>query len=238
MLSSVRQRTEGPDNASPTAVERLHPQGVYSPTVSPSKKAAEATPAPASSVETNLGQRLRDIRKARGLSLAGVAHSTSISPSFLSLVELGKSDITIGRLTRLAEFYKISFDELLGGAEAEELDIIRGHGRQLIHSPAEGIDIFMLTSSTRGTMLPMLLEFEPGAELAEYGKHRGEEFVHVIEGTLSLEVDGTEPRELKAGDSAYYSAERPHLFRNASSKKPLTLMCVDSPPPTLITDLS
>ena len=206
--------------------------------MSPTKKATQAPPAASSSVETSLGQRLRDIRKARGLSLAGVAHSTSISPSFLSLVELGKSDITIGRLTRLAEFYKISFDELLGGAEAEELDIIRGHGRQLIHSPAEGIDVFMLTSSTRGTMLPMLLEFEPGAELAEYGKHRGEEFVHVIEGTLNLEVDGAEPRELKAGDSAYYSAERAHLFRNASSKKPLTLMCVDSPPPTLITDLS
>jgi|SRR5579884_357334 len=224
---------------SPCACEWSHPEGVYSPTVSPSKKATEAPPAAVSgSVETSLGQRLRDIRKARGLSLAGVAHSTAISPSFLSLVELGKSDITIGRLTRLAEFYKISFDELLGGAEAEELDIIRGHGRQLIHSPAEGIDIFMLTSSTRGTMLPMVLEFEPGAELAEYGKHRGEEFVHVVEGTLGLEVEGAEPRELKAGDSAYYSAERPHLFRNASSKKPLTLLCVDSPPPTLIADLS
>lgn len=206
--------------------------------MSTSKKAPEAQlpPAPAT-VETNLGQRLRDIRKSLGLSLAEVATATTISPSFLSLVELGKSDITIGRLTRLAEFYKITFDELLGGAEAEELDIIRGHGRQLIHSPAEGIDIFVLASSTRGTMLPMLLEFEPGAELAEYGKHRGEEFVHVLDGTLILDVDGAEPRELKAGDSAYYSAERPHLFRNASNRKSLTLMCVDSPPPTLTSNL-
>lgn len=206
--------------------------------MSPRKRAPAAEPQPAStSVETNLGQRLRDIRKELGLSLTEVASATAISPSFLSLVELGKSDITIGRLTRLAEFYKITFDELLGAAEAEELDIIQGHGRQLIHSPAEGIDVFMLTSSTRGTMLPMLLEFEPGAELAEYGKHKGEEFVHVIDGTLILDVDGAEPRELKSGDSAYYSAERPHLFRNPNGKKSLTLMCVDSPPPTLTTDL-
>ena len=202
------------------------------------KKAPEAELSTATTaVETNLGRRLRDIRKDLGLSLAEVASATTISPSFLSLVELGKSDITIGRLTRLAEFYKITFDELLGGPEAEELDIIRGHGRQLIHSPAEGIDVFMLASNRRGAMLPMLLEFEPGAELAEYGRHKGEEFVHVIDGTMILDVDGAEPRELKSGDSASYSAERPHLFRNASGKTSLTVMCVDSPPPILSADL-
>jgi transcriptional regulator with XRE-family HTH domain len=182
--------------------------------------------------ELNLGLRLREIRKARRLSLADVANATEISPSFLSLVELGKSDITIGRLTRLAEFYKISFGDLLGGSDAGEVDLVEGRGRQLIHSPAEGIDVFLLTSNTRRTMMPMLVEFMPSAELAEYGRHDGEEFVHVLEGSLVLELEGSAPRLLVAGDSAYYSAERPHLFRNASATEPLTLMCVDSPPPT------
>jgi quercetin dioxygenase-like cupin family protein len=48
-----------------------------------------------------------------------------------------------------------------------------------------------------------------------------------------LELEGAEPRLLETGDSAYYSAERPHLFRNASSKKVLRAVCVDSPPPTV-----
>lgn len=184
------------------------------------------------STELTLGSRLREIRTARRLSLADVATATAISPSFLSLVELGKSDITIGRLTRLAEFYRISFGDLLGGADGGDVDLVRGHGRQMIHSPAEGIDVYLLTSSTRRTMMPMLLELEPSAELAEYGQHAGEEFVHVLEGSLVLEVEGAEPRALAAGDSAYYSAERPHLFRNGSATDPLTLICVDSPPPT------
>jgi quercetin dioxygenase-like cupin family protein len=79
----------------------------------------------------------------------------------------------------------------------------------------------------------MLLVFEPSAELAEYGRHEGEEFVHVIDGSMVLELEGAEPRLLETGDSAYYSAERPHLFRNASSKKVLRAVCVDSPPPTV-----
>jgi transcriptional regulator with XRE-family HTH domain len=178
----------------------------------------------------NLGAALRAIRTSRRLSLAEVGEATQISPSFLSLVETGKSDITIGRLTRLAEFYKVSFADLLGGAEAKDADVVRSSERRLIHSPAEGIDVFLLTSDTRRTMMSMLLEFDPGAELAEYGRHEGEEFVHVIEGALVLEIEDAESRRLGVGDSAYYSAERPHLFRNASEAERLRLICVDSPP--------
>jgi transcriptional regulator with XRE-family HTH domain len=183
--------------------------------------------------ESNLGTTLRAIRTSRRLSLAEVAEATKISPSFLSLVELGKSDITIGRLTRLAEFYKISFTDLLGGEDSSDADVVRVHERRLIHSEAEAIDVYLLSADTRRTMMAMLLHFEPGAELAEYGRHQGEEFVHVMEGTLSLEIDGSTPRTLEAGDSAYYSAERPHLFKNASPAAVLRLICVDSPPPTV-----
>jgi XRE family transcriptional regulator, regulator of sulfur utilization len=183
--------------------------------------------------ELNLGTTLRAIRTSRRLSLADVADATQISPSFLSLVELGKSDITIGRLTRLADFYKISFSDLLGGVAATDADVVRAHERTLIHSEAEGIDVYLLSAGTRRTMMAMLLEFEPSAELAEYGRHQGEEFVHVVEGSLALEIAGSEPRLLEAGDSAYYSAERPHLFKNASPDATLRLICVDSPPPTV-----
>lgn len=180
--------------------------------------------------EVKLGAALRAARTSRRLSLTEVADATRISASFLSLVELGKSDITIGRLARLAEFYRVSFTDLLGGAELTDPDVIRTHEQRLLHSPAEGIDIYVLTSDTTRTMMPMVLFFEPGAELAEYGRHRGEEFVHVLEGSLALEIEGSEPRVLEAGDSAYYSGERPHLFRNASADAPLRLICVDSPP--------
>ena len=80
-------------------------------------------------------------------------------------------------------------------------------------------------------MLPMLLELDPGASLAEGGHHAGEEFVHVLEGSLRLEVELAEPCELKAGDSAYYRSDRSHMFRNASDSERLVLICIDSPPP-------
>jgi len=178
----------------------------------------------------DLGRALRAARDERGLSLSDVAEATEISASFLSLVENGKSDITVGRLQRLVEFYRISITDLLPMGAAEDSGVMRRDEHPLLHSPAEGIDVFLLVPDMKRTMMPMVLEFEPGAELAEHGKHGGEEFVYVMEGTLELELSGLEPSILEAGDSAYYYGDRQHLFRNADPKRPLRIMCVDSPP--------
>jgi quercetin dioxygenase-like cupin family protein len=52
----------------------------------------------------------------------------------------------------------------------------------------------------------------------------------VLEGELALEINANPPRTLAAGDSAYYRADLPHLFRNASGTNRLRLVCVDTPP--------
>jgi quercetin dioxygenase-like cupin family protein len=125
----------------------------------------------------------------------------------------------------------VQFD--VGGAEEvgqREREVVRASERRLIHSPAEGIDVFMLGVDTRRSMMPMLLVFKPGAKLAEYGRHPGEEFVHVLTGKLRLTLKGSEPRLLSAGDSAYYPGDRMHLFANASDRATLKIICVDSPP--------
>jgi quercetin dioxygenase-like cupin family protein len=149
----------------------------------------------------------------------------------MSLVENDKSDITIGRLVRLIDFYGISIADLLPGGSAKGYpDVVASDDRRLLHSPAEGIDVYLLTSDTRDRqMMPQQVELEPGARLAEYGQHPGEEWVHVLEGRLRLELEGAEPRILNAGDSAYYPAERPHLFVNDDAEQTLRLICVDTP---------
>ncbi|MES1247079.1 MAG: XRE family transcriptional regulator [Actinomycetota bacterium] len=177
-----------------------------------------------------LGRVLREARLARGLSLGQAALETDISRSFLSLVENGKSDITIGRLTRLIDCYGISIADLVPSAPPADAEIVRPAERRLLHSEAEGIDFFLLTPDSDRTMMPMIVEFEPGAGLAEHGRHHGDEFIIVLNGELELELEGSEPRRLRSGDAAYYSAERPHRFRNASQRKPLRILCVDSPP--------
>lgn len=181
-------------------------------------------------VHPALGTGLRRLRTARRLSLSEVAEATGLSPSFLSLLENGKSDITIGRLTRLVNFFGVSITDLLPSEEPADPHVVGLAERRRLHSPSEGTDIFLLVHDTERAMMPMYLEIQPGGHLAEFAQHRGEEWVFVIEGELTLELDGTEARRLEAGDSAYYSAETQHMFRNRSTSQPVRLVCVNTPP--------
>lgn len=177
----------------------------------------------------SLAEGLRAARLARRLPLREVAAATKISASFISLVENNKSDITIGRLTRLLDYYGVKLTDLLGTRHHGDAGLVRREEQRRIPSPSERIDFLLLTPDSERTMMPMIVAFEPGAHLAEQGRHPGEEFVHVLEGTLALEIEGNE-HILEEGDSAYYPAERAHLFRNASDATPLRIICVNSPP--------
>jgi transcriptional regulator with XRE-family HTH domain len=179
--------------------------------------------------QPDLGAGLRALRLSNKYSINQVARATQISPSFLSLVENGKSDITIGRLTRLVEFFGVSVTDLLPGSSGGDADVVQPSERRLLHSPGEGIDLYLLARDTNRAMMPQLLVFESGASLAEYGRHPGEEFVHVLEGRLELDLEGADPRVLRAGASAYYRSDRAHLFTNAGTGR-LRLFCVVTPP--------
>jgi quercetin dioxygenase-like cupin family protein len=162
--------------------------------------------------------------------LAEVGEAADLSPSFLSLVETGKSDITIGRLTRLVEVLGVSITDLLESPPIADEHILRRNERRHLHSPSEGIDVFLLARGTGGLMMPQLLEILPAASLAEPGQHAGEEWLYVLSGELILEVEGLPARVLTADDAAYYDSQRRHSFRNPSNERSARVICVNSPP--------
>jgi len=59
-------------------------------------------------------------------------------------------------------------------------------------------------------------EFAPGASAGKH-THPGEELGYILEGTLQFEIDGEAPRTLKAGDSFFVPAGKPHDGKNVGS---------------------
>jgi transcriptional regulator with XRE-family HTH domain len=158
------------------------------------------------------GARLRQLRRDRNLSLQEVSRGTAISVSFLSLAENDKTDITLGRLARLASFYSVHVSELLPRSDAGPT-VIRSTELRQLESPSEGIQLHLLVPDSNRRMLPLIAEFEAGGHLAEWAQHEGEEYIYVLEGQIVLELEGEEPVVLGCGDGAYYRADRPHTFR-------------------------
>jgi transcriptional regulator with XRE-family HTH domain len=166
---------------------------------------------------SELGPALRELRRKRGLSLIDVAAATGVSRSFLSLVENGRSDITIGRLLRLVTFYGAHIADLLPQSEPHDPIVVRREEQREVQSAAEGIRIFLLAPDMERKMTPTLGLVEPTGASAEYASHDGEEFLHVLEGAIHLDLAGAEPLLLQTGDSAYFKSERLHSYRNAGA---------------------
>jgi transcriptional regulator with XRE-family HTH domain len=179
-----------------------------------------------------LGPTLRAIRKARGWSLEQAGDQTGLSKSFLSLVEQGKSDITLGRLMSLVKFYGIGLADLIpeqtDGADGV---VTRLDQRRHIDLPPEGLELTLLAPNSKRTMMPVWSSFAPGGHTESHVVHEGEEFVWVLEGRLALELDGSEPITLEQGDCAYFDATRAHRYRNVVRRTTKAFAVIS--PPTL-----
>lgn len=157
-----------------------------------------------------LGGRLRDIRAERGESLATVGAATGISPSFLSLLEQGKTDVSLGRLLPLLDHYGLGLDEVLGKSASPRDAVVRAADRQVLFSVAEGIDVYLASPDQRHRFIPFVVEYDRGARMSRWSDHPGEEFVFVLEGALQIEFRDADSVLLAVGDSIFFSSRRPH----------------------------
>jgi transcriptional regulator with XRE-family HTH domain len=179
--------------------------------------------------ERGVGEALRAARTARGYSLSQVAEATGISKSSLSLIENDRSDVSLGRLLRLADFYDVRLTDLVPHSGRSDPIVIRRRERPHLYSQPEGLDVYVLTDQRGLRMLPAVGVFAPGGGAAEFASHAGEEFMLVLEGTVLLELDGSEPITLERGDSAYYRSDRPHRWSNLGDGI-ARIVAVASPP--------
>jgi quercetin dioxygenase-like cupin family protein len=65
-------------------------------------------------------------------------------------------------------------------------------------------------------------EFEPGGSVGKH-THPGEELGYILQGELTLEVEGKPPQTLKAGDAFFIPAGTVHAGKN-TSKAPIVVL--------------
>lgn len=186
-----------------------------------------------------LASNLRALRLAHGLSLANLARATGISSSFLSLVEQARSEITIGRLIRLANFYEVELTDLLAGGASEptgNVHMLRADSSTLLHSEQEGVDLYDLSGGAHWQIIPALGVHQPGGTVEIDEPHGRETMVFVLDGTFELAFADEPPTRIREGEGAIYLATRPYRCTNVGSGTGRLLAVVlhpegDRPPP-------
>jgi transcriptional regulator with XRE-family HTH domain len=101
-------------------------------------------------VKEIIGRNIRRHREALGVRQGALAQQLSITPSALSQIETGKTDISVDRIEQIAEALKLSFYELMttpnhvggikAGLEVEEVT------NNTIHLLIDKIDTLLQSS--------------------------------------------------------------------------------------------
>jgi transcriptional regulator with XRE-family HTH domain len=158
-----------------------------------------------------LGARLQELRRARGLSLKQVGEEVGLSASFLSMVERGRTDLSLARFSRLAEIYRVQPSELMLelSSDYDPPEIKRPSAYRRIERGA-GVDYRVLQDENPQLVRVVL---EPGSRFKDLRAHRGEDLWIVVRGRARLHY-GNGSWDIDAGQTARFSATIPHGISN------------------------
>ena len=156
-----------------------------------------------------VGQRIRAIRRSKGLTLRRAARAAGLAVSTLSNMERGRHAISVANLVRIAAALGVTPASLL----PDRFEILQKHvppGERLHVEYHEGIDAELLTAPGDPTGLSVFhLTFASPARTPPAEPHRGWEYIYVIEGEFEVRM-GERTERLEAGDFIYFAADRHH----------------------------
>jgi len=162
-----------------------------------------------------VGQDLRALRKARGLTLAELALKIGRSVGWMSQIEREVREPTISDLRKLADALEQPMSLFFGPTEAAEEErgyIVRADKWRSLGTSEAGLVEQLLSPDLGGSFEIVRSVFAPGAELAEPTTRPTEEAGYIISGELELEI-GPRSFKLKPGDSFRFAGE-PYRWRN------------------------
>jgi transcriptional regulator with XRE-family HTH domain len=186
-----------------------------------------------------IGQRLRDLRRSKGLTLQQVADETGFALSFLSQLERDKVSINVDNLERLANFYEVHMVHFFRMAEEtpiqvinkDEIDALTTLGKD---SPAA---VALLANRSDARLEPLLIKIKPGEEEPHFRSHDADTLTYVLQGKALILSEVGDEVELDQGDLAYYNNFPRKRLANPSPDESLVVITITSPPTTSLDEM-
>jgi transcriptional regulator with XRE-family HTH domain len=170
-----------------------------------------------SSIQRQIGSRLKKLRRSRGLTLDQLAKATGFTKSYLSRIENCKKVPPIGSLAQICQALNVELAAVFQNTAdkqdpAENVFVVRAKERQsaVRGGTTFGYDYEALAhSAPHKHMEPFLFTFPRAIGEEIYFQHVGQEFIFVLSGKLRFLVESRE-WILGPGDSVFFDSSLPH----------------------------
>jgi transcriptional regulator with XRE-family HTH domain len=162
--------------------------------------------------ETDLGARVRTLRRERGLTLKGLGRLAGLSHPFLSQVERGLASPSVSSVERIAAALDVPVAHLWSPPrQGDAVHVVRSSEGDVAEH--EGAAYRELPGEPAA---PTLREWTASHRRwpAEPTVERGEVAVYVARGAVEVDVNGV-VYELGEGDTLRFDGSLPHRLRRA-----------------------
>ncbi|MCR4391763.1 MAG: helix-turn-helix domain-containing protein [Candidatus Acetothermia bacterium] len=175
----------------------------------------------------DLGQRLRELRLQKGLTLQELAAKIGKSESYLSKLEHGKINPSLTSLKKIADALGRPvvhlFEDDLAAVQTVLAD---GQRRRIIVSPH--LEYEILSAPNAQVALFKVRLKKGGSSGAQAYIHEGIECGLILSGKVRIVV-GDKAYVLTAGQSITFRSEQPHRFENAGDEEAVGIWAVSPP---------
>ncbi len=182
-------------------------------------------------LEKKIADKIHEIRKNKGLTLAQLGDATGLSKGLLSRIENNQVSPPIATLSKIASGLEVPIGIFF---EEDETDhkgytvTYKNERKQVIRRGTKiGFIYYSLSSlKTRHLIEPFIIRYPViGKEPIKLFDHFGEEFLFVLKGKMDL-VYGKEKIRLKAGDAIHFDPSTPHRGQNVGKEESECLVIV------------
>ncbi len=173
-----------------------------------------------------IGQKLKNMRTQKNLTLEELANRCELSKGFLSQLERDLTTPAIDTLddilealgSNLSDFFKA--DKNYKKVFTKEDYYINEQDGATTH--------WIVPNAQKNAMEPILLTLQEGKTSQILDPYNGEEFGYVLKGVVTLYEGGT-AYQLNKGDTFYIQANHRHYLAN-ECKKEAVILWVSTPP--------
>ncbi|MGN1266483.1 MAG: helix-turn-helix domain-containing protein [Dorea sp.] len=177
-----------------------------------------------------IGQTLKEKRQAMNLSTRELSALSGVAASTISQIETGKTSPNLLTLESLCDSLDIpvftlfieekSSIRLVRAADQKTFTRNISNGKPLIES--------MIIQGNH-EMHAATITVPAHADSGEYVYHEGEEFVYVLEGAVTFDLENSGIYALEVNDSLYYRNCIGHRWYNSGDEDAKILMVTTSP---------
>lgn len=175
-------------------------------------------PATRSKKRESVGDRVRQVREMRGLTIRDLSSRTGISVDDLKRVESHEMIPPLGELVRLGKALEMKMGYFISPGVDRPVTVVRADQRRPVARYGERkserygyLYESLAPEKADRLMEPFIVTLLP-TDVEELSTHDGQEFLFVLEGQMKVRV-GDEIELLGPGDALYYDSSQPHSVR-------------------------